>query len=321
MVTGGYPVDGVNRSEIGQAHRKGKRQLLRDMRPDLPMGFVRAVERALAPDPADRYQTAGEFEAALVRSAGLDDRPEPHRPTPRHWLLASTAVLLIAITAWWMFSTRLDQPGPASGTTTPAGPALESSREAVPYSVKASFFNQRDRRDVKLAPGDRVALGDRLSLRIEASTAVHVYVVNTDERGESYLLFPLPGREPTNPLATTQAHRLPGQEEGRDVFWEVTSRGGREHFLVMASPTPLTAFEPMLRALPSPTPGRTVSAAPIPEGVIGLLRGVGGLVSADASKSTGATPAWFETADQLRGDVEIVRGPWIRRLTLENPVR
>ena len=37
--------------------------------PDLPSGFIQAVERALSPDPAARPQTAGEFEAALTSTA------------------------------------------------------------------------------------------------------------------------------------------------------------------------------------------------------------------------------------------------------------
>ena len=38
---------------------------LRDVAPALPAWFVRAIERAIAPNPRDRFRTAGEFEAAL----------------------------------------------------------------------------------------------------------------------------------------------------------------------------------------------------------------------------------------------------------------
>ena len=71
MVTREYPVDGADRSQIERAHREGRVKRLRDVRPDLPSGFIQTVERALSPDPAARPQTAGELEAALT---GRNDR-------------------------------------------------------------------------------------------------------------------------------------------------------------------------------------------------------------------------------------------------------
>ena len=41
---------------------------LRDLRPDVPEGFVRAVERALDSDPARRYRSIGELEQGLRES-------------------------------------------------------------------------------------------------------------------------------------------------------------------------------------------------------------------------------------------------------------
>jgi eukaryotic-like serine/threonine-protein kinase len=326
LVTGSYPVDGADRTEIRGAHHTQKRRKLRDSRSDLDTGFVQAVERALAADPRHRFQTAGEFEEALAGS-GRDQMPTTDWFL---WLRRAAAVaavaLLVAIPAWLVLRTR--QGGPdsaASGLTPTAGPSVESSQPAaaaVPsYSVKAAFYRQRNQQETPLAPNDRVAPGDGLGLRLEASTPVHVYVMTFDDRGESYLLFPVPGLKPGNPLAPGQGHRLPGSDGNDEILWQVTSVGGREHFLVFVNPTPLTAFEPMLKALPRPITGRKISYSRIPEDVIGQLRGVGGLVAANpARKPSGASP-WFETVEQLRGDVETARGPWVRQLTLENPGR
>src|SRR6185295_9954511 len=41
-----------------------------DLRPDLPDSIVRVVERAIVGDASQRYQTAGEFEHALVTASG-----------------------------------------------------------------------------------------------------------------------------------------------------------------------------------------------------------------------------------------------------------
>lgn len=85
LVTGMHPVDGRTITEIALAHGLGTRRLLADCRPDLPEAFVRVVERALAPTPDRRYQTAGamarDLADALVGSAGAP-RVETTADTP-----------------------------------------------------------------------------------------------------------------------------------------------------------------------------------------------------------------------------------------------
>ncbi len=66
LVTSGFPVRGASVSELIDAHRRGERRRLRDGRPDLPSSFVSVVERALDPDPARRFASAGEMESALA---------------------------------------------------------------------------------------------------------------------------------------------------------------------------------------------------------------------------------------------------------------
>jgi eukaryotic-like serine/threonine-protein kinase len=65
LVTNDYPVRGQTTAELIEAHRQGRIRRLRDVAPALPVWFVRVVERAIAPNPRDRFATAGEFEAAL----------------------------------------------------------------------------------------------------------------------------------------------------------------------------------------------------------------------------------------------------------------
>ena len=66
LVTGQYPVMGVSLPALIDAHAKGARRRLRDVRPDLPDGFATVVERAIDPNPARRFQSAGDFHAALA---------------------------------------------------------------------------------------------------------------------------------------------------------------------------------------------------------------------------------------------------------------
>ena len=65
LVTNDYPVHGQTPAELIDAHKQGRVRHLRDVAPALPAWFVRAIERAIAPNPRDRFRTAGEFEAAL----------------------------------------------------------------------------------------------------------------------------------------------------------------------------------------------------------------------------------------------------------------
>ena len=61
LVSGSYPVEGATPNALASAHASGRRRLLVDRRPDLPPDFIHVVERAIARDPARRYQSAGEL--------------------------------------------------------------------------------------------------------------------------------------------------------------------------------------------------------------------------------------------------------------------
>ena len=81
LVTGRFPVEGENAQQISEAHSAGTRHLLVDRRPDLPPGFIRLVERALATNPVHRYQSAGElledFHALAIRRPLLPSEMNP----------------------------------------------------------------------------------------------------------------------------------------------------------------------------------------------------------------------------------------------------
>ncbi len=70
LLSGRLPVEGATVADLKRAHAEGRRRRLRDLRPDLPDSIVRVVERAIVVDPLQRYQTAGEFEHALMTASG-----------------------------------------------------------------------------------------------------------------------------------------------------------------------------------------------------------------------------------------------------------
>jgi hypothetical protein len=313
LVTGRYPFDARTVSELKAARRAGHARRLRDERPDLPARFIGAVEQALAENPEDRYRSAGEMEAALAEVVAEGElsgpaAPAGHRPRSVRKFPAPLAVLIALATIAGGLSYLFSRP--ADNTPLAGHPD---------YEVEASFILQGDAGYEPLVSGNAVAPGDRLSLDFQASEPLHVYVLNEDDSGESYLLFPGPAYDLGNPLPEGITHRIPGTIAGNDANWKVTSAGGREHFLIVASPEPLPGLERELAGVDVPRVDRPVTAAPlrlrIPAGE--LLRGVGGLEMSAAAANQ--PRRMTDIVRGLAGREAGVSGVWIRKVVLENP--
>ncbi|MBD3335451.1 MAG: protein kinase [Candidatus Eisenbacteria bacterium] len=308
-VTGSYPVTAESLDALRARHARGERNRLRDARPDLPSGFVTAVERALAADPRNRYDSAGEMEQSLGSAAGWTPEAVAAQETPRtrggaappaffrrRWRAAAgalAAMLLLAVLFVW--------------------PGLLT---ASAYTVEASLHRVRDGMDEVLLPGARVAPGDRLYLELQASQALHVYVMAEDDRGEAFLLYPLPGRS-RNPLPAGDRHRLPPAHRGRPYSWGVSSAGGTEHILIVASPSRLRELERSLAELPLPENPAETPALPLDGDALSQLRGIGLLVE-DGAREVGRRTA-FRLARSLGQGSERAAGVWVRQIDLINP--
>jgi hypothetical protein len=66
LVTGRFPYEGGGFQEIHDAHAARRGNSLLALRPDLPVRFVKVVERALAIDPTERYATPDVLLKALA---------------------------------------------------------------------------------------------------------------------------------------------------------------------------------------------------------------------------------------------------------------
>ena len=333
LVTGSYPVEGATRTEIRRFHdQRGSRRPLRDLRPDLPDGFIRVVERALAEDPRQRFESAGSLEAALASPIA------PPSPSPGKWPsvsparlvgLAAAIVIVVALAAalalidWGPLGSGTPATAPATAAATP-NPALAVT-PADEYRIDASFYKERDHLEEPLAPGDRVRPGDLLSFQVQVSVPAYLYVVNEDDEGASFLMFPLPGQSVVNPLSPGRRHRIPGINEGKLLSWRVSTAGRRDHFLLFASRERSPAFETIVSTLPPPLLNKPfASAAPLSKNAVLRLRGVGDLAvssvppagDADASRQLHRLPEFepFVPGEQT------ARGIWRRRATFENPI-
>jgi serine/threonine-protein kinase len=309
LVTGSYPVDGSTKTELAARHTEpGARRLLRDVRPDLPEPFIAAVERAMAEGPGDRYPSAGAFEAAL--------RPVVSRPSPVPLLaqpkIVSLVIALLIVTAGvvvlrpWA-SREAPSPSPEAAVAAPPGT----------YRVDAAIYREENNGDVRLASGSRVSIGDKLSLQLETSVPAYVYVVNEDESGEAYLLFPLPGQPFDVPLAAGR-HRLPGMRKDQRLSWRITSAGVREHFVIFVTPERSTTFEKLFAALPPPTVDAPESRR-LPASAVDELRGIGGLTAETAPAGAPAIRDMPAFTTPLPAGAETASGLWVRQVAFENP--
>jgi Tol biopolymer transport system component len=112
LLSGHFPVEGADVTEIRRHHASGERIRLRDMRPELPDSVVQLVERATAVDPAARFHTAGDLEHALAGifahgvAATQSDVEGPRLASARVWILAAAAVLAIvgSVAVWKLLS-------------------------------------------------------------------------------------------------------------------------------------------------------------------------------------------------------------------------
>jgi hypothetical protein len=166
--------------------------------------------------------------------------------------------------------------------------------------------------------GDLVAPGDRLALEIESPAKLHVYVLNEDEHGAVFVLFPLRGQGERNPLTAGVLHHLPGGEQDSGLAWQVTSAGGHERFLILACAEALTPVTEAIAALPAAGVDAKVSYPTLSVAALSKLRGTGGIVrteplSRDSHESMLAGLA-RELARSSGG-----RAIWMRTIVLENP--
>jgi serine/threonine-protein kinase len=95
LVTGAYPVRGNSVREIREAHAAGVRTRLGVERHDLPAPFARIVDRALDPDPENRYASPAELGRALAALRVSDDSGDA-RSGRRLWTLAAVAAVVVS---------------------------------------------------------------------------------------------------------------------------------------------------------------------------------------------------------------------------------
>ncbi len=335
LVTGRFPVEATTIAALREAHASRSRNHLRLLRPDLPGPFVQVIEHALDPDPKARPADAAAFERALARSltpealaAQVAKAVEVRRAWSRTLrpvaLVSAAALLTLLVTSQWLG--RGEQRGtPLAEQATP-----ETTSEAAPPPVQvqvatpppaapsldvAAFVRTRDGASERVVSGSLVRVGDELSLDVRAGEPLHVYVLNEDDAGAVFALFPVAGTDVANPVPAGRTLALPGARAGVPMHWQVSSPARRERFLIVAARQPIAVLEARLAAIPAAREEEPLAYAELGAPVLEQLRGVGRLKPAAASKRNSG--ALDRVSDALAGE----SGIWIRAVELVHEAR
>jgi hypothetical protein len=317
VLTARFPVEAETLADLRSAHAERRTHPLRDVRPDLPARLVAVVTRALAGDPALRFESAGEMERALVDA--LSEPSGARRQARRRWVIGaavSASVVLVAAAAVIVGRGLLRQATDDAG----ARPAVQATAHpadggSIIGAASVTLYRAGVAADEALSGGERVRPGDRLYLEFRADVPAHVYVVNLDRRGGGYLLFPVAGAQWRNPLQPGVSYRLPGDRGWENDSWEVSSAGGKESIILVASHKPLDRLEAVIASLRPASP-----QGPADPGVGGddVVRGVGKLADAARAPDGGAA-AVAAALRELASSPLHVEGVMVREFVLDNP--
>jgi hypothetical protein len=323
LVTGSYPFTARSLAELRAAHQRGERRRLRDERADLQDDFVQIVEQAIATEPSRRFTSLGALEDALVSvtatvpaaRASLAEQAPRRRSLMARWGMGVAAITIAAVAAGIGWA-RLRTPPAAIATAgaPAASPPPGAAAAGTTYDIDAAFYRVGGGGEQRLRADSRVGPGDELFLDVQASVPVNLYVVNEDEGGQAFLLFPLPGHRLTNPLPAGKRVTVPD-----GTRWQVTTPGGKEHFIVFASPDPIESLEAAFAELPKPREGAAVVVS-LPATAVEQLRGVGGL-KAPATTAERIPNLSLLFKAPLADVPERVQGLWVRQITVSNPAR
>lgn len=210
-----------------------------------------------------------------------------------------------------------------------SGDSLAGAEESDRYRYEVGFSRylpdaKRFDEFLPLSVGGTVSVGDNIFMRIWASIPLYVYVLNRDEAGNEYVLFPLPGVEYPNPLPARRRVELPGRIGGTRTGWSVRQVGIEERFLIVTSPRPVREIEEL--AVSMRTPSTTGPEMPLSAQASVRLRGVGGLSEIPADEvigpqaaTRGAVEAYLTAASALSPSGEQASGVAFRKFWLRNP--
>ena len=194
LVSGQFPVSGASLDEIRAAHAKSQRNRLRDLRPEIPAGFVRAIECATALDPGDRPDSAGALEAMLDDGRVLREQEEgvsvSKRSRARPAFYAGLAAAVVAVAAILWLALQSLRPAPSNAVAVLPFVNVSNDDETASFSagiadkVAARLTGSGRLHVIAGAPVAAYARGDRtrgeIGVALGAASALSGSVIRSD---------------------------------------------------------------------------------------------------------------------------------------------
>jgi len=313
LVTKRFPIEAPSLGELNEEHSRGGHVSIRDRRADLPLEFIQVVERALNPDPAERYATSGEMELDLARTLGAMARREVIRRRVR-WAVAGSMASVALVAGVLVGREYLAKP---VHTPVPSQVTMRAVAPVAPAPLTATAILQRrvGEHDVTLGRGDSLRPRDALSLLVNGSDTMYVYVVDTDAAGKVFTLYPLPEHSSANPLPGGMSHRLPGDRETGVTHWIVDSAGGKESIIAIGSRRPIEFLEKAMAEGPVARPRQHGVKDPMAPG---NLRGIGEVQTLPMTDEE-ANRRLKDAVNTVREDAKKTGDLWVWSIDLENP--
>lgn len=187
LLTGKSPYDGGTKAELLARAARGDWDRARLAGAPVPARLRAVCAKALAPDPGDRYPTAGAFAAALRAAVA----------PPRRVLfagVAGAAVLALALAVWGA-TRKPDKPVPPA----PGSQASDQAEPAPPPvppqpNLQVRVWSERDGRYRDAARALPLATGEKVRFEADAPAGRHLALFAAEPGGEVRALTASPPR-------------------------------------------------------------------------------------------------------------------------------
>jgi serine/threonine protein kinase len=223
LLTGRRPYRGPDRTTVWDQAKRGQVTPPRQLNPRIPRALDRICRKALAPDPAERYASAGEMARAIRRY--LWSRR----------LLVPAVGLALAIVLGLLLWRPWDNPppGPAinRGTALPAPLLVKKLRVIHLQETPKAFVGREVGADVFSTRFD-----DKVQVHVEFSEPVYAFLLAFNPDGREQPCLPA---DPANPPELHDRLDYPGA--GRAFV--LNDAVGLQAFVVVASRQPLPAYD------------------------------------------------------------------------------
>jgi len=179
LLTNAYPYSAADLDGLRAAHAEGSRTMLRDFRPDLPDALVQAINRALEPDPARRFATAGEMEEGLGQAL---NPVRAVRMSPS-WLIASVSTLAAAIALLVALPRNLPSSRPPIGSIAVLPFTVPADSGAALAGLTADVVREMQRFDVVVKDATKAgAVSADVDVHLDADAVVQAELKRPDNR-------------------------------------------------------------------------------------------------------------------------------------------